>query len=53
MELANGYYGYLPSPAQHQGGGYETWPARSSFLEEDAEVKIRETALALLKQLAE
>ncbi len=23
--LAHGYYGYLPSPAQHLLGGYETW----------------------------
>ncbi|HAH47800.1 MAG TPA: hypothetical protein DCM07_23690, partial [Planctomycetaceae bacterium] len=25
IELANGYYGYLPTPAQHKLGGYETW----------------------------
>ncbi|MEO5998357.1 MAG: neutral/alkaline non-lysosomal ceramidase N-terminal domain-containing protein [Chitinophagaceae bacterium] len=25
IELANGSYGYLPSPEQHQVGGYETW----------------------------
>lgn len=23
--LANGYWGYLPTPAQHELGGYETW----------------------------
>lgn len=23
--LSQGYYGYLPSPAQHLLGGYETW----------------------------
>ena len=25
IELANGGYGYLPTPAQHALGGYETW----------------------------
>lgn len=25
IELANGGYGYLPSPEQHELGGYETW----------------------------
>jgi hypothetical protein len=23
--LADGYWGYLPTPAQHELGGYETW----------------------------
>ena len=23
--LSNGYWGYLPTPAQHELGGYETW----------------------------
>lgn len=51
MELANGSSGYLPTPKQHALGGYETWPARSSYLEIDAETKIRKTALKLLQQL--
>jgi hypothetical protein len=51
IELANGYGGYLPPKEQHELGGYETWPARSSFLEVDAEQKIRETLLALLREL--
>lgn len=25
VELAHGYYGYLPTPRQHRLGGYETW----------------------------
>ncbi len=25
IELANGWYGYLPTPEQHRFGGYETW----------------------------
>lgn len=48
IEIANGYGGYLPTPEQHASGGYETWPARSSFLEVDAETKIRAEVLRLL-----
>jgi hypothetical protein len=40
VSLANGFSGYLPPPQQHAWGGYETWPARSSHLEVDAEPKI-------------
>ena len=25
IELANGWYGYLPTPEHHRLGGYETW----------------------------
>jgi len=50
IELANGYNGYLPTPEQHELGGYETWPARSSYLEVQAEAKIRAAVLELLKQ---
>ncbi len=52
IELANGYNGYLPTPEQHELGGYETWRARSSYLAEDAEPKIRSTLLELLRQVA-
>ena len=52
IELANGYGGYLPSPQQHQLGGYETWPARSSFLELQAEPKIQQALVNLLERLA-
>jgi hypothetical protein len=51
IELANAFSGYLPSPQQFTWGGYETWPARSSFLEEQAEPKIRAALLQLLEQL--
>lgn len=51
IELANGYYGYLPTPQQHAWGGYETWRARSSFLEVNASEKITETMLGLLEEL--
>jgi neutral ceramidase len=53
VELANGYGGYLPTPEQHGWGGYETWPARSSFLEVGAEPKIRTGILELLQSLKE
>jgi neutral ceramidase len=53
IELANGYNGYLPPPEQHRLGGYETWRARSSYLAADAEPKVRETMLKLLRAVAE
>lgn len=40
IELANGYNGYLPTPQQHAWGGYETWRAKSSYLETEASTKI-------------
>jgi hypothetical protein len=51
IELANGYGGYLPPPEQHELGGYETWPARSSFLEVQAEPKIRAEVTRLLREV--
>lgn len=51
ISLANGYNGYLPTPEHHKLGGYETWRARSSYLEENASVKISETVLELLEGL--
>jgi hypothetical protein len=51
IELANGYNGYLPTPEQHKLGGYETWRARSSYLEVDASTKITEALLGLLEKV--
>lgn len=51
IELANGYNGYLPTPAQHKLGGYETWRARSSYLEVEAAPRILETVSKLFEQL--
>lgn len=51
VSLANGYFGYLPTPQHHAWGGYETWRARSSFLEVNASVKISETVFGLLESL--
>jgi hypothetical protein len=47
IELANGCNGYLPTPEQHQLGGYETWRARSSYLETNASEKIFDTVMTL------
>jgi len=52
MELANGYNGYLPTPEQHRLGGYETWRAKSSYLEVEASTKITKEILSLLEALA-
>jgi hypothetical protein len=51
IELANGYNGYLPTPEQHKLGGYETWRARSSYLEVNAATRITATLLELLGQV--
>jgi neutral ceramidase len=47
ISLANGYNGYLPTPEHHRLGGYETWRARSSYLEVEASTRI----IAELKEL--
>ena len=52
IELANGAEGYIPPPEQHKLGGYTTWPARTAGLETNAEPRIVETAVELLKQVA-
>ncbi|MDD4107950.1 MAG: hypothetical protein PHH93_04440 [Prolixibacteraceae bacterium] len=39
IELANGSYGYLPTPEQHELGGYETWMG-TNRVEKEASVKI-------------
>jgi hypothetical protein len=46
MELANGGYGYLPTPEQHELGGYETWLGTNK-VEEQASVKIVEALLEM------
>jgi neutral ceramidase len=52
ISLANDYRGYLPTAEHHALGGYETWRARSSYLEVDAEAKIRGEILKLLRKVA-
>ena len=51
VSLANGYNGYLPSVADHQWGGYETWRARSSYLEVEAAPKIVAALEAMMAEL--
>ena len=51
ISLANGYNGYLPTPEHHDLGGYETWRARSSYLEVEAAPKITSQLLNLFEKL--
>ena len=53
IELANDYCGYLPTAEHHQLGGYETWRARSSFLDVEAEARVRTKILEQLKLVAQ
>src|SRR4029079_12819005 len=53
IELANGAEGYIPTPEQHQLGGYTTWPARTAGLETVAEPKIVEAMLRLLENVSQ
>ncbi len=47
LSLANGSFGYLPTPEHHELGGYETWLG-TNVVEKQASVKITETLLDLL-----
>jgi neutral ceramidase len=51
VSLANGYNGYLPTVEHHRLGGYETWRARSSYLEVEAAPRIVDRLLTLLSEL--
>lgn len=51
ISLANGYNGYLPTPEHHKMGGYETWRARSSYLEVEASPKIVEVLKSLSQKV--
>jgi neutral ceramidase len=50
IELANGGYGYLPPPNQHELGGYETWLGTSRFLP-NASTLLTRNLLEMLKEL--
>lgn len=50
IELANGSYGYLPTPEQHALGGYETWLG-TNRVEVQASRKITEALLEMLGEL--
>jgi hypothetical protein len=50
IELANGSYGYLPTPAQHELGGYETWLG-TNRVEIQAAPKIVDALLQMFQRL--
>ncbi len=50
IELANDSLGYLPTPRQHELGGYETWMGTSK-VQLDASERITETILELMEEL--
>jgi len=50
IELANGSFGYLPTPGQHRLGGYETWLGTSN-VEVEASTKIVSDILNLWQEL--
>lgn len=51
ISLANSYGGYVPPAHEIDRGGYETWRARSSFLEQNAEEKIRGKLAELIREI--
>ncbi|MCA9000131.1 MAG: hypothetical protein KDA80_24250, partial [Planctomycetaceae bacterium] len=50
IELANGSYGYLPTPEQHELGGYETWMGTNN-VQLDASEKIADRVLTMMQDL--
>src|SRR5690606_27160638 len=50
ISFANGSYGYLPTPEQHQLGGYETWLS-TNRVEKNASRKIVSTLMGLFNVL--
>ena len=50
IELANGSYGYLPTPRHHELGGYETWLGTSKVQEDSSEILVR-NLLEMLEKL--
>ncbi len=49
VSLANGGYGYLPTPEQHQFGGYETWLTTNQVQKDASSILVRN----LLEMLSE
>ncbi len=50
ISLAHGYFGYLPTPKQHEWGGYETWLGTSRF-EPKASDKMLDTLLEMAAEV--
>jgi hypothetical protein len=51
LGVTNGHNGYLPTPEQHELGGYETWLG-TSRVQKDASVIITDQLLEMLGELA-
>jgi hypothetical protein len=50
VELAHGYYGYMPTPRHFELGGYETWPGTNN-LEPNAAPKLLSALLDMATEL--
>ena len=50
IELANDQQRYLPTPEQHQLGGYETWMGTCNA-QPDASERIKQAILEMMNQL--
>ena len=50
LSIANGSHGYLPTPAQHKLGGYETWIGVNK-VQLDASVKMVDALVEMLGEL--
>jgi hypothetical protein len=51
IELAHGYYGYMPPPRHFALGGYETWPGTNA-VEPDASVRLMDALLEMAREIA-
>jgi len=52
VSIANGRYGYLPTPAQHRLGGYETWLG-TCIVQKDTSEILTTHLLEMLEELAD
>lgn len=50
VSLNHGYFGYLPTPRQHDLGGYETWLG-TNRLERDASVKLLDSLIEMTEAI--
>ncbi len=50
VSLSHGYYGYLPTPRQHELGGYETWLG-TNRLEVQASVRMLDAVVEMANEI--
>lgn len=50
VSLSHGYFGYLPTPRQHELGGYETWIG-TNRLEREASVKLLDQLIEMTAEI--